>query len=52
MAFLQFGDVIQNALTLAVLIVVFYWVFMSMKAGKAKSALQNTFSKLKMEREK
>ncbi|KKM75547.1 hypothetical protein LCGC14_1389170 [marine sediment metagenome] len=42
----------QRLLALAVLFVVFFWLYKNMKDTKLKRALQEQFSKLKIEREK
>lgn len=52
MSLVQFGDVVQNLLTLAVILIVFYLIYASMNEGKLKTSIRGLFEKLKMEKEK
>ena len=52
MSLLQFGDVFQNFLGLAIIFGVLFMIFRSMRPGKAKDSITNLFDKMKIEREK
>lgn len=47
MALLEFGDVWQNFLKLAVVFIVFYLLYSSLKEGKMKEGIKKIFEKMK-----
>ena len=52
MGLLQFGDVFQNFLGLAIIFGVLFMIYRSMRAGKAKESITNLFDKMRIREEK
>lgn len=52
MGLLQFGDVFQNFLGLAIIVGVLFMIYRSMRPSKAKESITNLFDKMKIREDK